>query len=164
MRTNSLFGWSLLRLFRSCYLKDRTFFFQIGEGKYKPGLAKIIILNYFLTRFTSSNYVMTTIGEVASSRKNFGSKNFFWSTKLFDQKFFCKHRLSVTIRFIVCSDIADFSGVLLVTWVIRTPNPLNSTKSPWVVNVSNFSPADRFWWGVLVLLVVTGVKQSRLLV
>ena len=25
--------------------KDRTFFFQIGEGKYKPGLGKIIIFN-----------------------------------------------------------------------------------------------------------------------
>ena len=70
-------GWSLLKLFRSYYLKDKTFFFQIGEVKYKPGLAKIIILNYFLTRFTSSNYVMTTIGAVASCRKNFGSKNFF---------------------------------------------------------------------------------------
>ena len=29
--------------------------------------------------------------------------------------------------------------VLLVTWVLRTPNPLNSAKSPWVVYVPNFS-------------------------
>ena len=40
--------------------------------------------------------------------------------------------------------IADFGGVhvvlVLVTWVIRTPNPLNTAKSPWVIYVSNFSP------------------------
>ena len=40
--------------------------------------------------------------------------------------------------------IADFGGVLLVlvllvTCVIRTPNPLNSAKSPRVVYVPNFS-------------------------
>ena len=54
-----------------------------------------------------------------------------------------KHRLCVTIIFLVFSDIADFGGVLLVllvTWVLRTLNPLNSAKSPWVVYVTNFSP------------------------
>ena len=48
-------------------------------------------------------------------------------------KKFGKHHLCVTIRFLVFYDIADFGGVLLVllvTWVLRTPNPLNSAKSP----------------------------------
>ena len=53
-----------------------------------------------------------------------------------DKKKFGKHRLCVTIIYLVFSDIVDFGGVLLVllvTWVLRTPNPLNSAKSPWVV-------------------------------
>ena len=48
-------------------------------------------------------------------------------------KTFGKHRLCVTIIFFVCSVIVDFGGdplVLLVTWLIRTPNPQNSAKSP----------------------------------
>ena len=46
-----------------------------------------------------------------------------------DLKFFGKHRLCGTIRFLVCSVIADFGGVLLfvlvllVTWVIWTLSP-----------------------------------------
>ena len=56
-------------------------------------------------------------------KKNIGSENFFGSDKI----------LGAKIRFLVFSDIADFGGVLLVllvTWVLRTPNPLNSAKSP----------------------------------
>ena len=52
-----------------------------------------------------------------------------------------------------------------------TPNPLNSAKSPFSLCVkflsSSTPPSDRFWWGVLVVLLVvlvTGVKQSQLLV
>ena len=42
---------------------------------------------------------------------------------------------SKAIRFLVCSVIVDFGGalvvlVLLVTWVIRIPNPLNLAYSP----------------------------------
>ena len=60
----------------------------------------------------------------------------------FGKKNFGKHRLCAIIRFLVFSDIADFGGVLLVLlvpWVIRTPNTLNSSKIPGVVYVSNFS-------------------------
>ena len=42
-----------------------------------------------------------------------------------------------------------------MTWVIRTPNPLNSAKSTLVVLVSNFSPGGVF------LVLVTWVKQSQ---
>ena len=89
------------------------------------------------------------------SQKNFWSQNFFWSNrhfwlkknlgpqKIWVQNFFGKH-LCVTNRFLGCSLIVDFGGVLLVvlvllvTWIIWTPNPQNTTKSPWVVYVSNF--------------------------
>ena len=84
-------------------------------------------------------------------RKFFGEKNFesekmlnpkkclirkFLSQKMLGQKknlgkkIFGKHCLCVTFSFLVFSDIADFGGVLLLTWVLRTPNPLNLAKSP----------------------------------
>ena len=49
---------------------------------------------------------------------------------------FGKHHLCVTNRFLVGSVNVDLGGVLLVvlvllvTWVNRTPKPLNSAKSP----------------------------------
>ena len=46
--------------------KKIEFFFQIGKGKYELGLGKIIIFISILTQFTKSNYVLTTIGDVAS--------------------------------------------------------------------------------------------------
>ena len=64
--------------------------------------------------------------------------------------------------------------VLLGTWVLQTPNPLHSAKSPRVVYVSNFRLLVfclilvRVLLDVLVVLVfvvvVTGGKQSQLLV
>ena len=54
-----------------------------------------------------------------------------------------KHCLCATIRFSICSLIVDFGGallvvpVLLVTLVLRAPNPLNSQK-PMSSYVSNF--------------------------
>ena len=104
-------------------------------------------------------------------RKNCGSEKNFGSKKIVGLTHLC-----ATNRFLVCSAIVDFGGVLLVllvllmTWVIRTPNPLNSAKSPWVVYVSNFSLL------ALPLLIDFGegssccssscdrVKQSQLLV
>ena len=65
------------------------------------------------------------------SQKNFGSKIFF-----------CKHHLYVTNRFLLGSVIVDLGWVLvvvvvlLVTWVNRTPKPLNSAKSPWMSALS----------------------------
>ena len=49
--------------------KKIEFFFQIGKGKYEPGLGKIIIFISILTQFTKSNCVLATIGDVASSMK-----------------------------------------------------------------------------------------------
>ena len=46
--------------------KKIEFFFQIGKGKYELGLGKIIIFISILTQFTKSNYVLATIGYVAS--------------------------------------------------------------------------------------------------
>ena len=74
-----------------------------------------------------------------------------------------KHCLCATIRFLI-----DLGGVLLVTWVIRTPYILNSAKSPCVVYVSNFillvHPFLIDFGEEVLLLLVTGVKQSQLLV
>ena len=58
--------------------------------------------------------------------------------------------------------------VLLITWVIRTPNPLKLSQKHMSSLCVKFQPSstpppDRFWWGVLlglVVLVVTGVKQK----
>ena len=49
------------------------------------------------------------------SEKNFKFCKKFWVKKDFESiKALGKHRLCVTIRFLVCSVIADFGGVLLV--------------------------------------------------
>ena len=80
--------------------------------------------------------------------KNLRLKN-FWTEKMFGPKknvgfqkkigvqiFFGKHHLCVTNRFLLGSVIVDLGWVLvvvlvlLVTWVNRTPKPLNSAKSP----------------------------------
>ena len=64
-------------------------------------------------------------------QNNFGSENI-----VVQNSFFGKNHLGVANIFLVCSVIVDFVGillvvlVLLVTWVIRTPNLLNSAKSP----------------------------------
>ena len=66
------------------------------------------------------------------SEQNFCPKKFWVRKRIWVKQKFGKHRLCVTIRFLVFSDIADFGGVLLVllvTWVLCTPNPLNSAKS-----------------------------------
>ena len=61
------------------------------------------------------------------SEKNVGSKKFLRPKK---------QRQCVIIRILECSVIVDFGGVLavglvlLVRWVICTPYPLNSAKSP----------------------------------
>ena len=49
--------------------KNIEFFFQIGKGKYEPGLGKILIFISILTQFTKSNCVLATIGDVASSMR-----------------------------------------------------------------------------------------------
>ena len=43
------------------------------------------------------------------------------------------------LKYLVLSDFGWVFLVLLVTWVIQTPNPLNSAKRPLVVYVSNLS-------------------------
>ena len=58
--------------------------------------------------------------------------------------------------------MADFGQVLfvllvlLVTWVIQTPNPSQKPMSSLCVKFqpSSTPHSDRFWWGVLLLLVV----------
>ena len=41
--SNSLFGWSLLRLYQILFLKKGIkFFFQIGNGKFEPFFGKIV--------------------------------------------------------------------------------------------------------------------------
>ena len=89
---------------------------------------------------------------------------------------FGKRRLCVTIRFFVCSFNVHFVWtlfvvlVLLVTW---TPNPSLKPISNLCVKYQPSSTplSDRFCWGVLLLavlllvvLLVTGIKQSQLLV
>ena len=63
--------------------------------------------------------------------------------KNFGKKMFGKHHLCVTIRFLVFSDIADFGGVLLVTWVICTPK---LSQKPLC------SLCVKFWLGLLFFL------------
>ena len=121
-------------------------------------------------------------GNFTSKKKIFIQKRLFIKKKMlapkriWGKKNIGKHRLCAAIRFLVSCIILDFGWlllvllVLLVTWFIRTPNPLNSANSPWVVYVSNFSVLVHpllidFGWGViLVVVLVTGVKQSQLLV
>ena len=55
-------------------------------------------------------------------RTKFLSKKIVGQKKNLGKKKFSKHRLCVTIRILVFSDIADFDGVLLVllvTWVLQ---------------------------------------------
>ena len=74
-------------------------------------------------------------------RKNVGSEKILGSKKMLglkrilgQNKFGSEKILGATISFLVCNVIVDFSVILLVlllTWVIWTPNnPLNSAKSP----------------------------------
>ena len=123
---------------------------------------KISVQKFFLVKktfclrknFRSENkkiYVMKKI----CAKKNLGRKKFefwikcwtwkkcwvrkeFWVQKNFGSEII----LGATISFLVCSVLVDFCKVLivlLVTWVIWTPNPLNSARSLWLVYVSNFS-------------------------
>ena len=97
-------------------------------------------------------------------KKNFGSK-----------KISGKHRLCATIRFLVCAVIVDFGWVLLVVLVLccnmghSDPLPIKLSQKPMSSVCVEFQPSsklpsDRFWWVVLFVLVVTGAKQSQLLV
>ena len=102
-------------------------------------------------------------------RKNFVSKKFWSEINIGSEKF-----LGATIRLLVCSVIVDFGVVLLVllvTWVMWT-SKLN--QKPMIglcvkFQPSSTPPSDRFWWGVVLLvllvlvLLVTWVKQSQLL-
>ena len=55
---------------------------------------------------------------LGSKKKVFGKKTWGPKKKFWVQNFFGKHRLCATIRFLLCSLIVDFGGVLLVTWLL----------------------------------------------
>ena len=102
------------------------------------------------------------------SPKKFLSKKILCPKKSGSEKNIGSDKIvGATIRFLVCSVIVDFGVVLLVTWVIWTPKLSQKPMIGLCVKFqpSSTPPSDRFWWGVLlVVLVVTGVKQSQLLV
>ena len=56
-------------------------------------------------------------------KKSDMSKNNLGPNKMLVPKTFSKYCLFVIIRFLECSFIVDFGGVLLVTWVIQTLTP-----------------------------------------
>ena len=67
--------------------------------------------------------------KIILGQKNFVSKRNFGSKKIFGKKTIGKHHLCATNGFLVYSVIINFGWVLLVvlvTGVIKTPNPLNS--------------------------------------
>ena len=67
------------------------------------------------------------------SEKNLGPKKKFESKNIFGPKKVLGSKIISSTNFFLSLFLVG-----LVTWVFWTPIPLNSAKSPWEVNVSNF--------------------------
>ena len=73
-------------------------------------------------------------------KKKFGSEKILVPRKILGIKNFGSENFLGPTNFLYWKNIGSQRNVWsIVTWVIRTPNPINTAKSPWVVYVSNFS-------------------------
>ena len=117
------------------------------------GRNKILVskINLCLKKFWSKNKFK--FQKNVRTKKFVGSQKDVWSKKCLVQKMFGPKKMvslqnilglkNLGFKKILVRNFFWVGGVLvvlvLVTWVIWTPNPLDTAKSPWAVYVSNFN-------------------------